>query len=299
MVIATADESQTDDMFTLYRVERFAMNTIHGRGVVVLWNAVEADHSVLASGLLPIGFKQFIPNPRTPLASLLHALKQVYTGQSWLIRPLKGKNGYAVVRETKGEEENDLNHERSFIMFPDQTMTVSPFDQSLVDQVTAEYRKAAGRVSAIELTDALRRLLTSSTSGFNGVPLKDSGAVYWIPESVKPLLDQVESVIRSATGDNFRFSIFRHELNDEERASVLSAAVQDLNRKCGLVYEDVSSGDLRGQALLNREKEAANLIEKAKFFQTALQTDLSSVIKALDDVKVAASTAAILAGSAN
>ena len=275
------------------------VGSIGGRGIVVLWNAIEAEHKPISDGFTNIGLKSFIPNPRTKLASLLTALKAVYTGQSWLIRPLKGKNGYQVVKETKGEEVNDLNHERSFIMFPDESMTVSPFDQGLVDRVTQEYKAAAGRVSAVELTDALRRLLVSTNSGFNGIPLKDSGAVYWVPELAKPMLDQVEAVIKRGTNGQFAFSIFRHELNDEERSAVLTAAIQDLNRRCGMVLDDVSSGELRGAALLNREREAANLIRKAEFFQTALQADLSAVIKSLDDVKVAASTAAILAGSEN
>jgi hypothetical protein len=275
------------------------MISIKGRGIVVLWNALECDHSIIASGFESIGLKGFIPNPRTKLASLLHALKQVYCGQTWLIRPLKGKNGYQVVKETKGLEANDLEHERSFIMFDDESMTVSPFDQTLVDRVSQEYKKASGRVSPIELTDCLRRMLTSPHSGFNGIPLKDAGAVYWVSEDMKSMLDSVGNAISAATANEFRFSIFRHELNDEERASVLSAAIQDLNRKCGLVYEDVSSGELKGYALANRERECESLIRKAEFFQTALQTDLSQIIKALDDVKVAASTAAILAGSSN
>jgi hypothetical protein len=76
-------------------------------GAVVFWSLAEwtaRDH--LVDALTFLDLDRFVPEPRPLTAALREALEEVSGGPRVLVRPLSRRDGFAVVREERGEVGN-------------------------------------------------------------------------------------------------------------------------------------------------------------------------------------------------
>ena len=76
-------------------------------GAVAFWTLAEwTDRDRLRAGLTPLGLEKFVPEPRPAPAVLRDALEEVVGGPRVLVRPLAGRDGFAVVRGDRGAARN-------------------------------------------------------------------------------------------------------------------------------------------------------------------------------------------------
>jgi hypothetical protein len=82
-------------------------NQMEVGGAVVFWALAEwSDRERLKAALEAAGLGQFLPPPRPASAALRSALEEALAGPRVLIRPLAKRDGFAVVREQRGERGN-------------------------------------------------------------------------------------------------------------------------------------------------------------------------------------------------
>jgi hypothetical protein len=178
----------------------------------------------------------------------------------------------------------------SYIFLDDDNVTNSPYDKSLLDSVLANYANKIGLCSPKDLTSAVADIITKK---LNGICLKDGGAVYWLSGEMVPQLFDVEKKILDAA-PAFQLSVFRHEMTDREKASVVAVATAEMAEKARKLTDLVTSGDLGTAALRNRERDCDELIKLAKYYENELSVSLTGTIEAIEAAKVAASAAAIM-----
>src|SRR5437763_1609167 len=76
-------------------------------GAVVFWSVADTtDRRRLVNALLPLGLESYAPLPRPAPAAPRDALEQTLGGPRVLVRPLAGRDGFAVVREDRGSSGN-------------------------------------------------------------------------------------------------------------------------------------------------------------------------------------------------
>lgn len=261
-----------------------------GTGCVVVWHSTEAHVETLRDGLKEINLERFCPPPRSKYVAMQESVRQCHGSYRNIIRPLAGRKGFEVKSEEKGEEENQHDHVVSYIFLDDDNVTNSPYDKSLLDNVLANYANKIGLCSPKDLTSAVADIITKR---LNGICLKDGGAVYWLPGEMVPQLFDVEKKILDAA-PSFQLSVFRHEMTDREKASVVAVATAEMAEKARKLTELVTSGELGTAALRNRERDCDELIKLAKYYENELSVSLTGTIEAIEAAKVAASAAAIM-----
>src|SRR5262249_19762131 len=77
-----------------------------GGAVVFLSLSDGTDRERLRAGFTPLGLAFHVPEPRPPSAALRDALEDILGGPRVLIRPLADRDGFVVVREDRGQEQN-------------------------------------------------------------------------------------------------------------------------------------------------------------------------------------------------
>src|SRR5687768_10763397 len=125
-------------------------------GAVAFWTLAEwTDRDRLRGGLAPLGLDQYVPDPRPASAVLRDALEEVLGGPRVLVRPLAGRDGFAVVREDRGAARNAYATElvaRVADGDPPQ-LEFDPLDDR-AGPIAAAFRQHAGRVPATQLSAA-------------------------------------------------------------------------------------------------------------------------------------------------
>src|SRR5687767_15126463 len=88
-------------------------------GGVVFWSLSDGtDRDRLRGGFDAIGLDKFIPDPRPPSACLRDALEGELGGPRTLVRPLAARDGFAVVREDRGRDQNVYSTDLVARVFP-------------------------------------------------------------------------------------------------------------------------------------------------------------------------------------
>lgn len=264
-------------------------------GAVVVWHSAEAHVERLRDGFKMLNLERYTPAGRSKYTAMLEAVKKYHSGRQFIVRPLEGRKGFEVTEEIKGSDMNEHKHVVSYIFLGDDSVTNSPYDQSQLDGLLAIYAEKIGLCSPKDLTSAVADVIVKD---LRGLCLKDGGAVYWVAGECIPKLFDVEKAV-CAAAPSFQLSVFRHEMTDREKASVVVAATREMKERATKITEDVTSGDLKECALRNRERECEGLMELAKFYESELAISLQEVIDAIESTKVAASAAAIMMSASN
>ena len=122
------------------------MNSIPYDGLITFWNLGQWSHrDALESGLEKLGFAGCVPQHRTHNACLKDAMVDVMESNQRIIRALKEKDGYAVVQESRGQNENWYTHVMSARIDP--KTNVITFDGRLAEaeaNILARYNAHLG-----------------------------------------------------------------------------------------------------------------------------------------------------------
>lgn len=267
-----------------------------GDGAVVYWTIESfTDRPRLKAGWDALGLGKFVPELRPNVSCLKDALTEVCGGSRFLVRPLGKRDGFTVVAEDRGEDENAYRHVLTAKIFSENTEPVFTGDQTRAQEVLEAYRKHTGRVQAQQMGGAL----VSIMNHLGGTRLRPSGGVYWTRGSRLAEWTEAMEVAEKASenGRTTGFAI-RHDMDEASIKAVQSAIIHEVSVEAHRLAEEIGSGELGDRAIKTRKAEAAALRDKVSEYESFLGVSLESLRKTLDSVEQTNAIAALLLSAA-
>lgn len=249
-------------------------------GGITWWSlGSETDPDGLLHRFEQLKLPKYAPEQRTWLMSLKAALTDHYPGK--MIRPLKKreKNGYSVVDEIKGEDENEF-----------------PAIASATITDKGEVIIRSGEMSVSELQDKanhFRRVLPASsvsavmieiiTNVLGGITMRDGGGIYFIPEeNVGRWMNIATAIEESACeGASNNVTICPMETNEMTLRDIHDAIVREVGNEAAAIRKELADNDLGYRAIENRVQRSSALFSRTKQYEALLGKTLDACREAL------------------
>jgi hypothetical protein len=261
-------------------------------GVVVYWSlATFFSRERLLSGWSPLGLGTDVPEQRAKVSCLKDALHDVFGSSRVLIRPHAGKNGFSVVKERRGEEDNTYATVLTAKVYENSSAPVFAGDVSKADEVNAAYHQHFGRIPSQQMGAALVRVLQR----MGATRLRPTGGIYWLPGSrLSEWESAMAAVENAADGGTAVGYAITHQLDGDSVKAVRDAIVHEVTSEAKRLTEEILSGDLGEKAIKSRKAEAAVLKRKVSEYEQLLGVGLDRLRKTLDSVEQTDAVAALL-----
>jgi hypothetical protein len=275
------------------------MNNEHSNlgigGAVVFWKmASKTDHDELCGGLGDLGLHDFMPDPRKPLSLLKEALGLTFDAGCYLIRPLASKDGYAVVKEEKGKDENQYEHIGSATVSDDDRISTSCLSYEDEEKIKLHYRDVSGHVTGSQVTQTLLKILTR----LGGVTLRPSGAVYWLPLESLPEWEHVVKVVENAAcKGEAMVHVMQVTFDESSVRAIAEGLIEDVTNEADAIIGQLQGGKLKDNTLRKRLEQATTLRAKVESYELALGKSLTKLHAKLDEIEVAQSMGTIMANA--
>jgi hypothetical protein len=258
-------------------------------GAVIFWTLCEQFAlRTLKDAWTAIGLEKFAPEPLAEVTVLKQALEEVFGGSSLLIRPLSKKDGWVVVGEKRGEDDNAYQSEltaRIQLGMP----AFSKYDDK-TDAVIAAYNEKLGRIQSAQVASALVKVMYS----LNGTALRPSGGVYWLSgEKLDRWREIVAGVEQAALGQATGY-IVEHDLSADAVKAVGDAIRHEVKTETSRLQREINSGELGDRAIENRRLEIAALKAKLADYEDILGVTLADVKQGADDADQSDAVGALL-----
>jgi hypothetical protein len=204
-------------------------------GAVTFWSLADwSNREQLQSAFAHHNLEAFMPEPRPSSAALKDALQEVLGGPRVLVRPLASRDGFAVVREDRGSDRNAYATQLVAHVHEGNHPTFEPWSP-VADRVMEVFRKQLGRVSGMQLSGALVKIVDA----LGGTRLRPSGAVYWVPGNRIHEWSQIaQSVERATEGRASSVYVLRHRLDADAVRAVRDAVVLEVQTEAKRICED-------------------------------------------------------------
>lgn len=258
-------------------------------GSVVFWTLSNStDHGIMKEGLEGIGLGRFVPEVQTPYAALKNSLVRTFGSRRTLIRDVKNRREYAVVKETVLKDptggKDTVKHDVQFIAYvaDDEVLFREenglPFHPSQATTCQAIFEEELGRVSAPSLA---RRIVQIVEFG-KGVPLRGTGGIYWIPDAHMFLWDAVAGICQKASSKNNLYRL--NTAKDDDALVAVSAAIAAQVESSMETLRGEMQRDVGDRAKRTTRKKAALLQKKVEFYEGLFGTTMESVKDSCDDL---------------
>lgn len=268
--------------------------TMNTNGGAVFWKAGDSIRSRFAS-LGRLGLDAFIPPQRSEEALLRDALCQIFRDPTTLVRSLGEDGGFTVIDELRGKTRNQYQTRCSAKWADGKLEVDSPNPGALLLDIEAKIREGSDQVAAIAVTQSLVKLITH----LGGIPLRPSGAVYWL---LNDRLDQwadAAAIYSAAAAEAGATSIYVMKTVADPGAidAVCDALTTDTAKQIEALNAEILSGELGPIALKNRAEDLEALRSRMASYESSLGKGLEGLAKMIDEASTATATA-ILAASA-
>jgi hypothetical protein len=264
-------------------------------GCVTFWTLCESfNHDRLKAGWEALGLAEFVPAEREPLAYLREALNETAANSHILVRPLKSKTGFTVVRESRGDEDNSFQTLFNARFLENGTWPIFSVTNDETLAVEEAYRKRLGRLTNQQVAGALVKLMYH----FGGTRLRPTGGVYWLSgDKVGAWKGATEALSLAAEGGSALTYFVEHELDADSIVAVRDAIIHEVANETRRIQEEIHSGELGEKGLMARKNEAAELKKKVLNYESILGVTLDALKKGLDSVDQSQAVAALLASA--
>jgi hypothetical protein len=263
-------------------------------GAVVFWSLSEwTSRELLKEGFEAAGLAAFVPDPRQPPAALRDALEEVLGGPHVLVRPLRSRDGFAVVEEERGEHGNHYHQQLLARVGEGGALAFTPDDDRAL-AVRAAYERQRGLLRAARVSGALVGVLDS----LGGTRLRPGGSVYWLPPHRLDEWDRAAAAVEAA-GVHRANSLYllRHRMDADAVRAVRDAVVAEVQAEATRIHDEVLAGELGDKALETRRARAGELREKIGLYEHLLDVGLGGLRTAVDRADQAAAAAVLLASA--
>jgi hypothetical protein len=262
-------------------------------GAVVFWSLGEwTELDKLRHDFSGLGLEGFIPEPRTPAACLKDALDACYPLTKQMVRPLKTKDGFVVVEETRGQDENQYRTLLTARVDPiTLQVNVYPYDYQVAKDVLASFNRHLGLLRPAQVTGALVKYIES----VGGTKLRPNGGLYWLADhKLATWLEAASAVERAGLGKAHSVYLLRTVMDADAVRAVQDAVTQEIMTEAESLHKEVLGGELGERALEHRRGAAMRLREKTREYEEILGVGLESLRLAVDKLEDAAAAAALL-----
>lgn len=268
-------------------------------GAIVFWTLSEWTGLIkLNERLTELGFGECTPERRPAPAALKSSLEEVLGTKNTLIRPLKDRDGFTVVRERRGETENDYTHELSAKLLYREDKSVDRIEfhgyHASNRVVTEVFNRHLGLLPANAVADCLVKIVAR----LQGTALRPRGGVYWIPNSQVSVWREVGQAVELCAEHKAHKLYTMRQLMDADAARAIRDSIeQELLTEARRIHEEVMSGELGERALESRRVLVEDLAEKAREYETIIGQSLSHLREALDKSLIAEAAGALLSAA--
>ncbi len=244
------------------------------------------------------GFSSYLPEPNTRKAALQAALQAVYASRACRVEALpKGAQGYTLT-EVKGVTKNGVNTIEHNVRFSvevpaalDRPMLKDPQTGSVVtppmyEALCETYQAELGKVPHTKLS----RSLKLAVQGMNGISLRTTGGVYWIPEKFVKSWAWLTRAVESSSPSSRVYRV-RTALDPSGLKAIHDRLVSEIQQECEEIERDILNGSLGKRALNGRRNRADDMTRKVKMYEKILGQSLTGVrstIKEADKTAAAA-----------
>jgi hypothetical protein len=266
-----------------------AVDVKNQAGVITWWTlSGDVDLPRLARAWLAEGLDpELLPKPTSAKHALREAMKEISAGSiRRMVRPTGKRQGYAVVTETADGE--DLEYDvgvRVKIeagdggLFEGEHPVFTPPDHPRVGEITAVWEKHRGRVSQ----HIVGQWLAGLTSRADGVALRESGGLYFIPRHELPLWEAITRAVKGATANRV-FGIPAMPVADTIDA-VVAAHEAEAEAEAAKIAAEVAKGNLGERGLETRLVRSNAIEEKIARCEANLGVRLESMRAKLEELR--------------
>ena len=270
--------------------------SVNGR--IVFWSlGSDSEYKALKDGFEQLGLSAYIPDEQSSVMSLKAALTEVYGSRRCLVRKLDKPKvpGFQITQErASGENNAGLEYHKIFsaqiptdnrgIIFLDPETGVQISDPKYATVVRDLFWKELDKVPRDNLARSLKRIVAQQS---NGITLKETGGVYWIPENSLPLWDKVVSVTQAASpGGRNKIYGPRTLLDDDLVHMAMDWLAQNVESEMGQIRERLGKAKTkRGKS--TQEDAASDLHDKVKTYEGIFSKTLQGLKDSTQDLKAA------------
>lgn len=242
-------------------------------GAMVFWSTGPSRREYIEHGLGLLGLEEFKPQETTDASALRGAAKAL------LEETMCGKNRSPAVVPLKDTKINGV--EASVFKHGD---TANDYLQVFTAKVVdSRIKITSGDASEYQLNETFQRLKATcsgaSVSGMlvrviahmKGVTLRESGGLYYLPDSVVNTFRALANVVEGAAcgeSKNVVYSV-RTVLDGQSVRAVRDAIVKEINETTAEIITEVS-GNMGPDALERRKQRAIALHEKITMYEEVL-----------------------------
>lgn len=258
-------------------------------GAVTFWSLSGTTlREQLASRWEDAGFKDFIPPPPGAVAALHDALDDVLAGPRMMVRPLYTKDGWTVVEEQRGTEENKyVTILTAKLAEGSDAVTITPYSEA-VPLILQKYRHCLLCLKPAVIGSALVRAVQS----LGAASLRPNGGFYDVPLGRLDDWSRL-ALATEACGGHFVYLV-RHIMDADAVRAIRDAVVKDVLSEAKRINQEIKEKELGERALKNRQALAQALREKVLVYEELLDMGLEGLHQAVSEAEEAAGRAALL-----
>jgi hypothetical protein len=261
-----------------------------GVGATVFWRLTGHTDSLrlcdawTAAGLDP----DLLPSMPTPVAAVRSAINS-QRGTRTLARPLTTRGDWVLKDESVVGNDTEYDTRLRVTLTGEGTLTVDPPDHPLSGKMLDDFYKALRELSG----PATSSWLVDLVERCNGVALKDTGGVYFIPA---PHLATWQNFARAVEAATAHVVLEIPTMSAQSAVRAVSAALTaEAEQVIATIGDELTNGDLGIRALASRQDRCHSVAVKIGEYEKLLDIELSNLRGQLDGIKaqvVAATLAA-------
>lgn len=263
------DESTNAGQITYWRLD----GTVDAARLRSAWEEQGLDVNLLVE----------TPTPTTALARAMRECGE----RRRLVRKLEGTAGHAVVREQAHGDELDYEVELRVKLNAAGQPVCEPKAHPLAATVKTAFWRHLDELQPTDvggwLCDLVRRV--------DGIALRDTGGIYYIPPSRVADWNRMAAALREASAHKV-FTVPAMRSTDAV-AAICDAIEQEARREAEAFENDIINTKLRGQALRNRATRCEQVEAKVQRYEQLLGTKLEALRDKLDHLRADLTAAAL------
>lgn len=229
------------------------------------------------------------PFPSLPRA-LAHAVGDVKEKRLFP-RSLPGERGWALVREIV-EGPKVLRHSTELMIeVADRQkgqLLFTPDDHLMVPQVIEKTNYHLEHMSTGEMGAWMAHTVIQSLFG---VPLRDTGGFYFVPQPGMEMYELVTETVKSASGHSFYSLPTMH--TEKAVEAILASVMEEANAEAESMEKDIASAadELGNRARKTRQRRCGDMLEKLAQYERLLNVSLDDMRNRVENLQ------AVLTGS--
>jgi hypothetical protein len=274
--------------------------TVNLSGGFVFWTlSGNTDHTIMSAGFSQLNLSRFCPEKNTEGGALKAALIKTFGGRNIDVKSIQRGKGYGVA-QYDGTRVGDGRYAPLFdVMLPKGSTKIdflSPETGEAIENEPANANEARKRfwreLDCIPL-NKLASSLVRVVKHLGGIPLRDNGGVYWLPEDSLKVWDGLSLVLKHSSESNKTNKLYRVQTNIDPKGveAIMDALTRTTLGELKTLEDDIKGGSIGKRAMESRREKASKLQDRVKRYATILGTTLTDLEDACDDTDQAAAMA--------